>query len=104
MAFDWGGNLVCAGKNVGIYSIPTDDNQSTTPARSSLLITKGSTAQIGDVNCDGFVDIDDVTTLISYVLGNSPQPFNHAAANVNQDGSIDIDDVTRLIAIVLGNN
>ena len=57
---------------------------------------------MGDVNCDGTVDIDDVTTLISYVLGNSPQPFNYDAANVNQEGAIDIDDVTRLISIVLG--
>ena len=102
MAFDWGGNLVCAGKNVGIYSIPTNDNQSTTPAKSALLITKGAAVNVGDVNCDNHVDIDDVTTLISYVLGNTPQPFNYDAANVNQEGAIDIDDVTRLISIVLG--
>ena len=102
MAFDWGGNLVCAGGNVGIYSIPTNDNQSTTPAKSSLLITKAQASSLGDVNCDGHVDIDDVTTLISYVLGNSPEPFNYTAANVNQAGAIDIDDVTTLISIVLG--
>ena len=102
MAFDWGGNLVCAGGNVGIYSIPTNDNQSTTPAKSSLLITKAQASSMGDVNCDGHVDIDDVTTLISYVLGNSPEPFNYAAANVNGVGAIDIDDVTTLISIVLG--
>ena len=102
MAFDWGGNLVCAGGNIGIYSIPTNDNQSTTPARSSLLITKAQAGKPGDVNCDGLVDIDDVTSLISYVLGNAPQPFNFAVANVNGEGAIDIDDVTMLISIVLG--
>lgn len=32
MAFDYAGNLVCAGGNIGIYSLPTDDNIHTTPA------------------------------------------------------------------------
>ncbi len=40
MAFDWGGNLLVAGSNLGVYSIPTTDNQSTTPARSVLTVTK----------------------------------------------------------------
>ena len=102
MAFDWGGNLVCSGKNVGIYSIPTDNNQSTTPARSSLLVTKAQTTVLGDVNCDGERDINDVTTLISYVLGQDPHPINLVAANVNGLDGVDIDDVTMLISIVLG--
>ena len=104
MAFDWGGNLVCAGKNIGIYSIPTDDNQSTTPARSSLTVTKGQAYMIGDVNCDGRLSVADVTTLISYVLGGSPDPFNLDAANVNGDDRINIGDVTGLISIILGQN
>ena len=32
MAFDYAGNLVCAGGNIGIYSLPTDENVHTTPA------------------------------------------------------------------------
>ena len=32
MAFDYGGNLVCAGSNIGIYSLPTTENVHTTPA------------------------------------------------------------------------
>lgn len=32
MAFDYAGNLVCAGSNIGIYSLPTDENIHTTPA------------------------------------------------------------------------
>jgi len=104
MAFDWGGNLVCAGKNIGIYSIPTDDNQSTTPARTALLITKGQPTQLGDVNNDGERDINDVTTLIDYVLGKDPHPINLDAANVNEYGDIDIDDIITLIDILLGNS
>ena len=32
MAFDYAGNLVCAGGNIGIYSLPTNDNVHSTPA------------------------------------------------------------------------
>ena len=32
MAFDYAGNLVCAGGNIGMYSLPTQDNVHTTPA------------------------------------------------------------------------
>ena len=32
MAFDYAGNLVCAGSNIGIFSLPTDENVHTTPA------------------------------------------------------------------------
>ena len=32
MAFDYAGNLVCSGDNIGIYSLPTHENVHTTPA------------------------------------------------------------------------
>lgn len=57
---------------------------------------------LGDVNSDGFVDINDVTILINRVLGNDVENFNAAKADVYQDGIIDINDVTRLINHVLG--
>ena len=101
MAFDWGGNLVCAGKNIGIYSIPTDDNQSTTPARRALTVTKGQAYTFGDVNCDGRMSIADVTCLINHLLGGNPQPFNSDAADVNNDSRITIGDVTALINNIL---
>ena len=101
MAFDWGGNLVCAGKNIGIYSMPTNDNQSTTPAMSSLTVTKASDFIYGDVNCDGKCNISDVTTLINHLLGGNPQPFSEAAADANVDGRISITDVTTIIDYLL---
>ena len=58
--------------------------------------------KIGDVNMDGEVDINDITSLISYVLGNTVSPFDNQAANVNGDDTIDINDITQLISIVLG--
>lgn len=57
--------------------------------------------EIGDVNNDGFVDINDVTALIDRVLGKN-QPLNSENADVNYDGNIDINDVTELIGFLLG--
>ena len=104
MAFDWGGNLVCAGDNIGIYSIPTDDNQSTTPAQSVFTVVKEPSFLRGDVDCNGFVGISDVTTLIDYILGANPSPFNSQAADVDENDNIDIADVTGLIDMLLGWN
>ena len=57
-------------------------------------------ATTGDVNSDGMVDINDVTQLISRVLGQN-MTIDSAAADVNDDGLIDINDVTALINYVL---
>jgi len=63
----------------------------------------GTTVQIGDVNGDGSTSMSDVTTLISYVLGNNPSPIVVEACDVNGDGSVTMSDVTMLISNVLGS-
>ena len=55
----------------------------------------------GDANGDGKVDIVDVTTTISYILGQTPATFKQAAADVNGDSKVDIVDVTSIIDIIL---
>lgn len=60
--------------------------------------------RIGDVNCDGHVSINDVTTLINYLLGGNPDPFDAVAADVNEDNNISISDVTALINLLLSGN
>ena len=59
----------------------------------------------GDVNDDGFVTMDDLTTLINYLLGTNPSPFSHAAANVDSDSDymINMTDLTALINMLLEN-
>ena len=44
MAFDYAGNLVCAGGTIGIYSLPTDENINTTPACGEFAIVHIPTA------------------------------------------------------------
>ena len=55
----------------------------------------------GDVNQDGSVNVADVTTLIAYILGGNPSPFNYEAAHVNSDDDINVADVTALIALIM---
>lgn len=58
--------------------------------------------EIGDVNCDGYVDISDVTVLIDFLLGAEVSPFNATKADCVNDGEISISDVTMLIDYLLG--
>lgn len=59
--------------------------------------------QMGDVNGDGFVNVSDVTALISHILGNEVTPFYKGVAELTDDGLINVADVTTLIAIILSN-
>ena len=55
----------------------------------------------GDANCDGFVNVQDVVVIISYILGNKPQPFCFQNADVNGDGIINVADVVGTVNIIL---
>ena len=61
------------------------------------------TYELGDVNCDGEKDFNDVKAIVNYILGK-PQTgnFEFKAADVNNDGIITIADVTKLVNIVNG--
>lgn len=58
----------------------------------------------GDANGDGKVSIDDVTSLIDYLLSGNVTQFNVVNADVDEDGSITIADVTALIDLLLSGN
>lgn len=70
---------------------------------SISVIKPEPTILLGDVNDDGNVAINDVTTLIDYLLGGQLEHFNVLNADVNQDGRIAISDVTSLIDLLLTN-
>ena len=40
MNFDYGGNLIVTGNKVAMYSIPTDNNENSTPAKKEYIVTK----------------------------------------------------------------
>ena len=89
-----------------VKAIYIDDTQATSNVETVTLLEESAHGyKTGDVNHDNAVDIDDVTALISIVLGGgTAQQGCPICANVDGQGSIDIDDVTVLIAIVLGTN
>ena len=66
------------------------------------LTGEGDDLLLGDVNCDGLVNISDVTTLIDYILsGTEEEPFDRLAADLDGDGVITISDVTSIIDLIL---
>jgi len=60
-----------------------------------------SSSMRGDVNGDQFVDINDVTALITCVLGGDASGMDMQAADITGEGAVDINDVTSLISYVL---
>lgn len=59
---------------------------------------------IGDVDCDGFVGIGDLTVLIDHILSGQAEPFDINAADVDGDGIIGIGDITALIDLILSKH
>lgn len=58
---------------------------------------------VGDANGDGTVDIQDVTALIDYLLGN-PVYIDRSSADMNGDHIINVTDLTMLIDYILAIN
>ena len=57
----------------------------------------------GDANCDGIIDVADITAIASYILGSTPETFSANNADANNDSNIDVADITATAAIILGN-
>ena len=58
----------------------------------------------GDVNGDGMASIDDVVSLIDYLLSGDAGSIDVANADVDQDGRVSIDDVVDLIDNLLSQS
>jgi len=61
------------------------------------------TASAGDANGDLTVNVLDITTIISYLLNQNPQPFIFDAADVNSDNSVNVLDVIGVVNLITGN-
>ena len=56
---------------------------------------------LGDVNGDGFINLTDVTLLISAVVNSDNSAIIEANADMNEDGELNLTDVTLLINLVM---
>lgn len=72
-------------------------------AGARYILNKMNPMITGDVNGDSVVDVDDITALITYVLGDNDPGIDSLRADVNGDSVIDVDDITLVIQLVLGN-
>lgn len=70
--------------------------------QSAYSLQVASFVTPGDANCDGLINVLDVVTTVSYVLGNNPTPFCFNNADVNSDGMVNVLDVVGIVNIVLG--
>lgn len=66
------------------------------------LVDNGPVYELGDVNHDGRIAINDVTALIDYLLSDSAAA--PAEADVNGQGGVTIADVTALIDMLLSSS
>jgi hypothetical protein len=74
-----------------VESLEVDDRQAT--LNVSVLM--------GDVNCDGEVDLSDAIMVIYYSLKAEPSLFKAFAADMNGDGTIDLADAIIIIYMAL---
>ena len=56
---------------------------------------------IGDINGDNAIDVRDVTSMISYILGATLPGFDKEYADLNNDDNVNVQDVTALINMIL---
>lgn len=62
----------------------------------------GGDVVAGDANNDTLVDVADITTIASYILNGTANPFNFDNADVDKDGVITVADITGTAGIILG--
>lgn len=69
---------------------------------SKSIMARPFSAPNGDANGDMSVNVLDLTTIVSYILGKNPQPFLFDAADINGDGNINVLDVISIVKTILG--
>ena len=57
----------------------------------------------GDANDDGIITVGDITALLSYLKGTTPEEFNQTLADANQDSLISVSDVVQ-VRNLIGDN
>lgn len=84
-----GGRLRCKSPNIWVLTMPAED----------VVITIKLN---GDVNCDGQVNIIDVTSLIDALLSNTASTIPNG--DCDSDGEVNVNDLTTLIDTLLNSN
>ena len=62
--------------------------------------TDKASLKVGDVNGDNVLDAKDITDLIDYMSGKSPNGVTSASTDVNSDGVVNIADIVMVSNMV----
>ena len=80
-------------------TVTTDSNGQL--ATTTFAVTVTAASRPGDIDMDGRVTIDDLSTLIDVLLGSVLANYDPRAADVDGDGRISISDLSQLIDLLL---
>ncbi|HCR73819.1 MAG TPA: endoglucanase, partial [Ruminococcus sp.] len=85
------------GKFIGLdHEVPLGKNGITVAEYYGGGGNTGSSV-LGDVNCDGAVDVRDITLLVKYILGSGSLSSSALKnADVSSDGKVNVSDVSYL--------
>ncbi len=73
-------------------------------ANSFVSAKSAESSLLGDANNDGTVNVNDISTIATYILDGHAEPFVFANADVNGDGVINVNDISATAIIILGDS
>ena len=94
--------LIALSNGLATVYVSVKDAEEATMKRTFHVAVTGGASKKGDANCDGVVDVADITAIASFILGENPANFNRTNADANNDGEIDVADITATASIILG--
>ena len=59
---------------------------------------------LGDANGDGTVNVTDIATIVSYIMGNNPTKFVFVLADAYTDGAINVTDIAATVGIIMNES
>ena len=91
------GNYLVQLKNMKLTETNISRYYETELVRSYLTVEP---CLLGDINCDGAIDVSDYTGVANHIHGNTPAGFFLRAGDVDENGKIDISDYTGIANII----
>ena len=90
-------------QNIYTYKVRCTTNEGTSKwsKYSQKIELSDSPIILGDANDDGQVNINDITTIATFILNGTVSPWNFDNADVNKDGIININDITDTANVIL---
>ena len=100
----YGGNYIPKNTAYLLVEAGTPEELKLVTPEEYQQMTEPTEKLLGDANADGTVDVADITTIASYILGKNIAVFSMTNADANEDGVIDVADITTTASIILGTN